>query len=273
MIAADHRVIYIHHKGVSIYWDSMNDRIEAVEELAREIFRRIPREEPETSLSKIRLIKYCNGDYYTSSVDVRKVDLDINECYNDDFIPVYNDIVNFLKEPDGGIIILHGAPGTGKSSVIRHLCNTYEGDYIVVPNSVACRLGDPDLIDFITTNRNSTFILEDCEQLLEDRSENAFNNAISTILNMADGLLGDAINIKFICTFNAAIEKIDSAILRKGRCIAKYEFGKLSSDKVAHLNEKYDLHLPEIKEMTLAEVFHAQKADYTESCKRKKIGF
>ena len=117
------------------------------------------------------------------------------------------------------------------------------------------------------------FILEDCEQLLEDRGENQFNNAIATILNMADGLLSDIVNIKFICTFNAPITKIDPALLRKGRCMAKYEFGKLHADKVKILNDKYNLGHTEIKDMTLAEVYNPDKKDYTEETKQIKIGF
>ena len=273
VIAADHKVVYIEYKSIIIYYDHNYDDTESVEKLAETIYNRFPVEEQETTLSKINLIKYYNGDYYTDSANIRKVDINIDECYNDDFIPVYNTVVDFLKQPESGIVIFHGAAGTGKSSILRHLCNTYEGRYVIVPNSVAYRLGDPDLIDFITNNKDSIFILEDCEQLLIDRSDNAFNSAISTILNMADGLLSDVVNIKLICTFNAAVENIDKALLRKGRCVAKYEFGKLTCDKVKFLNEKYELHLPEIKEMTLAEVFHAEKPDYTEVSKPKKIGF
>ena len=143
------------------------------------------------------------------------------------------------------------------------------------PNSIALRLGDPDLTSFITDHTDSVFILEDCEQLLEDRGENVFNNSINTILNMADGLLSDVVNIKFICTFNAPINKIDPALLRKGRCVAKYEFGDLCEEKVKMLNQKYNLgHNEEtLKAMTLAEVYNPDKPDYMEDVKSVKIGF
>lgn len=107
-----------------------------------------------------------------------------------------------------------------------------------------------------------------------DRTDNPWNNAITTILNMADGLLSDIVNIKFICTFNAAVDKIDEALLRKGRCFAKYEFKELCEEKVERLNDKYNLEIKEIKSMTLAEVYNADKRDYSEETKKpRKIGF
>ena len=161
-----------------------------------------------------------------------------------------------------------------KTSLIRHLCSTIAKDYVIVPNSVASRLGDPDFISYITSCKDYVFILEDCEQLLVDREDNPWNNAITTILNMADGLLSDIVNIKFICTFNAAVDKIDKALLRKGRCFAKYEFKELCEEKVEKLNAKYNLGLKEIKPMTLAEIYNAEKTDYSEEeNKPRKIGF
>lgn len=154
------------------------------------------------------------------------------------------------------------------------MCSNIPKDYVIVPNSVASRLGDPDFISYITSCKDYVFILEDCEQLLMDREDNPWNNAITTILNMADGLLSDIVNIKFICTFNAAVDKIDPALLRKGRCFAKYEFKELCEEKVEKLNDKYNLGIKDIKPMTLAEVYNTEKTDYSEENKsKKKIGF
>ena len=90
---------------------------------------------------------------------------------------------------------------------------------------------------------------------------------------MSDGLLSDIMNLKFICTFNADIRTIDSALLRKGRCYAKYEFKELSEDKVKHLNEKYNLGIEQIKPMTLAQIYNANQNEYSEASIERKIGF
>lgn len=271
-VKGDHRVVFIKQGSVVIFYEPTED-YEAIKELAKEIYDTVPQEEPEEQKSKVGLIKVYNGDYYTDACKIREVDINIEETYNDDFLPVYKDVREFLKSDRSGIILFYGEAGSGKTTVIRHLCAVEPKEYIIVPNSVATHLGDPELISFVTDHKGAVFILEDCEQILEDRSENAWNSAISTILNMSDGLTGDIANIKFICTFNAPVTKIDPALLRKGRCVAKYEFKELCEDKVAALNDKYELDLPEIKPMTVAEIFNADKADYTEEKKRKKIGF
>ena len=267
----EHKVIFVKYDSVTIYYD--NQSLDEIASLAEKIFNSFPIKEDEDKSAKISLIKVYQGDYYTQDKDIKPTIIDIDENYNDDFKPVYEDTVKFLNERSSGLVLFWGTPGTGKTTLIRHLCSAVPREYVIVPNSIACRLADPDLVTFITDHTDSVFILEDCEQLLEDRSENPFNSAITTILNMADGLLSDVCNIKFICTFNAPISKIDPALLRKGRCIAKYEFGKLTANKVRILNDKYNLGHDKIKDMTLAEVYNSDKPDYTEESKQIKIGF
>ena len=88
---------------------------------------------------------------------------------------------------------------------------------------------------------------------------------------MSDGLLSDIFNIKFICTFNTAIDKIDKALLRKGRCKINYEFKELAAKKVEVLNKKHNLGIKNIQDMTLADIYNYTE-DVTEK-KPKKIGF
>lgn len=265
------RIICIHYNCISIYFNYEEEVYNDIVNLAYKIFNMCPKIEKESLEAKIGLINVSQGDYYTQISKINKTSLDIDKYYNDDFKPIFNDIKEFLHRKGSGLIMLHGKIGTGKSNLIRYLCSEFPAEYIIVPNSIAARLGDPELISFITNNKNSIFILEDCEQLLEDRSENMFNNAITTILNMSDGLLSDVVNIKLICTFNADITKIDPALLRKGRCIADYEFKELSANKVAKLNEEFNLGIKDIRDMTLAEIFNHDSADYTKS--ELKIGF
>ena len=270
--SVDGKVIFIGASKVVVYYDEKED-YRRIRELAKKIYETCPKEEPEERKSKVSLIKSYQGDYYTDPLPIPPIDVDIHTNYNDDFPKVYDDIIDFLKSPKSGLILLYGEHGTGKSTFIRHLTSAVPKEYIVIPNLVAPHLGDPDFSSFITDHKNSVFILEDCEQLLEDRANNVWNTAISTILNISDGFTGYLTNIQLICTFNAPVTQIDPALLRKGRCIAKYEFNKLAAEKVAVLNEKYDFGIDPIEDMTLAEVFNYEKADYTEDKKKRKIGF
>lgn len=267
----DNILVVVYWRYVNIYYK--NEPIDKIKSLAKEVYGLFSIKDKEPKKATVSLIKCYQGDYFTSEKDINCVEINIDENYNDDFKSVYKDIENFLNEASSGIVLLHGGIGTGKTNFIRYLCTAIPKEYIIVPNSIANRLTDPDLVSFITDHTDSVFILEDCEQLLEAREDNPFNNAISTILNMADGLLSDICNIKFICTFNASISKIDPALLRKGRCAAKYEFKKLCAEKVAVLNEKYNLGHTEIKDMTLAEVYNSDKTDYSENNNDLKIGF
>ena len=267
----DKKVVFVNSNKIVILYKDAN--IDEIKGLAEKVYGCFPKCPEDDKKAKVSIVKCYQGDYYTSEKEIRPVEINIDENYNDDFKKVYEDSVKFLEDRSSGLILFYGAMGSGKTHLIRHLISAVSKEYIIVPNSIASRLGDPDLITFVTDHTDSVFILEDCEQLLEDRGENPFNNAISTILNMSDGLLSDICNIKFICTFNAPISKIDPALLRKGRCVAKYEFGPLCEDKVRILNDKYDLGHTEIKDMTLAEVYNANKTDYTEDDNKLKIGF
>ena len=272
-IVTNHRIIYINYCKCLVL-HSHNDNLEEIKKLVQALWECFPKEKEEEKLARVGLIKYSQGEYYTSFSDIKKTHVNIEENYNDDFLPVYKDTIDFLNQRESGLVLYHGLVGTGKTQIIRHLCSTVAKDYVIVPNSVASRLGDPDFISYITSCKDYVFILEDCEQLLMDREDNPWNNAITTILNMADGLLSDIVNIKFICTFNADVDKIDKALLRKGRCFAKYEFKELCEEKVEKLNAKYNLGLKEIKPMTLAEIYNAEKTDYSEEeNKPRKIGF
>lgn len=145
--------------------------------------------------------------------------------------------------------------------------------YLLVTNAVAAHMAEPEFIAFMMENKDSIFILEDCEQILMAREENRFGGAISNILNMSDGLMSDIFNIKFICTFNTDIENIDEALLRPGRCFVNYEFKRLNTDKSSKLLKSLGHEVENTEEMTLAEIYNYKPED--KPCKPvpRKIGF
>lgn len=270
IVTSDQRVYNIDVN--SIMCKHLEDQ-NTIEKEIVELWKKLPKVEEKSKEATVNLVGYSDGSYYTIESKIKFTKINIEENYNDDFLPIFKDTVDFLSTRESGLVLYHGTQGSGKTSVIRHLITNYPHDYIIIPSSMAPRLSDPDFISFMIDNSDSVFILEDCEQLLMDRSVNIFNGAISNILNMSDGLLSDIMNMKFICTFNADIQTIDQALLRKGRCYAKYEFKELSEDKVRKLNEKYNLGIQEIKPMTLAEIYNVDRTEYSEKKTKKKIGF
>lgn len=183
-------------------------------------------------------------------------------CYNDDFAATDEQIRKFLATPNqSGLVILHGLHGTGKSSYLKELVKSTKNKYVFVPMDVASKLTSPEFIDFVHEElRGSVIILEDCEQLLFSRasSKDGINTGLAALLNMTDGIMGETMNLKFICTFNNDLCKIDPALLRPGRLKARYEFPKLDATKTTALMNSLG-HTGNFEAMTLAEIFNQNK--------------
>lgn len=258
-------IYYIDSDGILIWYHNQDP-----EEAVKRVLKFIPVKAVKPKEAEIKLVAY-NQEYYTIDSKIQPTNLNIDENYNDDIKPVLEDVKKFLNERKSGLILLRGVVGTGKTNLIRHLVTTLPKNYILVTNTLASHLASPEFISFMLDHRNSVFILEDCEQILMSR-EQTVSSAIANILNMSDGLMSDIFNVKFICTFNADINKIDDAILRKGRCFANYEFKPLCKEKTKALLEKQNIHIDDPRPMTLAEIFNYQGEDYTQQS-TKKIGF
>ena len=93
-------------------------------------------------------------------------------------------------------------------------------------------------------------------------------------MNLSDGILGDGLNIKFICTFNADINKLDEAILRKGRLKYKYEFKELTPEKTQELAKELGKSIPEGESLTVGDIYNWEEDNGgVQLNKNKHIGF
>jgi len=265
-MTSNEEYVIIDNDSITYYYLNGNP-----DQFIEKILKYLPEEKDISEAANVKLVCRDDGDYYTITSKIEPTNIDLKENYNDDFLPVYNDLIKFIDERTSGIAILRGMVGSGKSTILRNLITTHPASYILVTNALAEHLASPEFISFMLSNRNSIFILEDCEQILIDRTDGNFSGAIANILNMADGLMSDIFNIKFICTFNADINKIDTALLRKGRCFVNYEFKELSTEKTKNLLNKQGVELSEYKPMTLAEIYNYEETDCTQ--KQTKIGF
>jgi SpoVK/Ycf46/Vps4 family AAA+-type ATPase len=203
-----------------------------------------------------------------SKVKVVK-DFDVQAQYNDSFAKENDKVEKFLSEKDnGGLVILHGEKGTGKSTYIRHLINVHDDlNFVFVPSNLVPLLGEPSFGTFLQTLANHVIILEDCENAIRDRKISGSSAAVSLLLNMTDGLLEDDLGIKFICTFNEDVKNIDPALLRKGRLVCKYEFTKLCEEKSnkllrsLYMDEEGNFPVTD-KPMTLADIYKFEEDSY-----------
>lgn len=200
-----------------------------------------------------------NGGYYLSKGKIKFFDnFNIEKQYNDDFIKEHKKITSFIEENDkSGLVILHGEKGTGKSTYIKYLVHTYpEKKFVYVPANLVTLLGDPTFGSFLTTLDNHIIVLEDCENVIQDRKTSGTASSVSLLLNLTDGILSDDLGMKFICTFNDNMKNIDTALLRKGRLVSKYEFKPLCTEKANKLLQEMDIEANITKPIALSNIFN-----------------
>lgn len=221
----------------------------------------------------ISLIRQTNFGLLTSDLPLKKSKVDLQQHYNDDLMPMHEHILKNLRQKDkSGIILLHGMPGTGKSTYIRYLIHQQKKKVIFLPAKMASVMESPHFTDFLISNVNSIFVIEDAEQLILSR-ENNYNSNISMLLNITDGLLGESLGIQVIATFNTHIRNIDKALLRKGRLIALYEFKPLCLEKSRMLAAKMGMEDTITQPMTLADIYSTEPTEFNSNDTRSRIGF
>jgi len=168
-----------------------------------------------------------------------------------------------------GLVLLHGKPGTGKTTYIRYLVSTLAGKKIIfIPPGMIQSLASPDFIPFILDKPNSILVCEDAENALMSRKGTS-NQSVSNILIISDGILSDCMHIQIIATFNTDIMNIDTALLRKGRLIAKYEFKELESERAQKLADKLGVSIN--GEHALTDIYNGHEAAFTSE--KTKIGY
>lgn len=227
--------------------------------------------------SVLNIISF-DREFYLNSFEMsepKESRVEFDDCYNEDFLATKEFILNSLRTDSKGIVLLHGEAGTGKTTFLRHIISSCQDKKVIyMPPDLTHRISSPEFITFLMENSNSVILIEDAENVLKAR-EAGGDQAVSNLLNASDGILGDALKMQIICTFNCPKNEIDSALMRPGRLIAEYRFGRLSVDRTAALVRKLygeDV-VPEKDEMTIAEIFNMTVEKHKSTEKKKKLGF
>ncbi|MFA6234560.1 MAG: AAA family ATPase, partial [Bacteroidota bacterium] len=159
----------------------------------------------------------------------------IRANYSESVLSDFDRVISILRDekPSGRLVILDGPQGTGKSYMIRGIINVIplkEASFLIVPSEMVVSLAGPSLLSFLLNFKGDTkiiLIIEDADAALVQR-DGTNENMVSTLLNLTDGILGEVLDLRVICTTNRKLEDIDKAIKRKGRLACHMHLGNLS---------------------------------------------
>jgi len=255
---------------------------EAAEELATRLtgrfHRRATPEEP-----VFRVLAQRDNWIDTERVPISKpfvtTDEELDLHYGDGFSAWQERFLEMMTTSTSGLTLFRGAPGTGKTSYIRYLVWRLRDRvrFYFLPATYFGLLSNPGLVQFwIKENRQAgnqknVVIIEDAESLVVDRNDGN-QEAISSLLNLGDGMMGETIKVHLLCTFNCHVHKLDPAILRPGRLLAYREFGRLPPQAALRLAERKGWTLPPANDYSLAELYHAGRIALLDEPGRR-IGF
>jgi hypothetical protein len=236
--------------------------------------------------TKVHLfIKNQYGEYTFEPIAVnlpKTLDLELN--YGKKFLDIDKLVKERLFEKPNGLYMFHGPPGTGKTTYIKYLASCVDRDFIYIPTTmIEYFTSDPNCLHTLIQKPNSIIILEDAEKAILKRvGDGMDSSAVSSLLNLSDGILSDILKTSVIVTYNCPKQDIDDALKRKGRLQAEYEFDLLSVEDARKLAKhlKYPKKFIEDKindVMSLSDVYNLQKevnlTQKNEKSKQRVIGF
>ncbi len=203
-----------------------------------------PVPEPPHVRGVVNMLVQSRGEIYLRPVGVAGVSLERGN-YNEDVLSGYDHVLADMATatPCGRLALFDGIPGSGKTFLIRAMLKLVKtAGFIIVPPTMVESLGNPEIIPALASaardmpNGRMVFLIEDADECLTSRTvavdQHRSNvKALSSLLNMSDGIPGAMFDIRVIASTNADLQAIDPAVTRDGRLCRRVAVNALTPER------------------------------------------